>query len=234
MKILALDTALNACSVAIMDADDICAHLHEKRRRGHAETLMPMVQSLMKKAELCYHDLDLIAVTVGPGTFTGLRIGLATARGIALAADKPIVGITSLEALAASVPREIAAGRPIVATADARRGEIYMQAFIRTDAADRITPMDAPMAVPIAEAYRLLPQENTALLGSGVPLLMGLPGFDADKYAPLDLDEDPDAIVVARLAAATGLPAKGAEPPAPLYLRAPDAKLPGGISPPPT
>ncbi|PHQ70660.1 MAG: tRNA (adenosine(37)-N6)-threonylcarbamoyltransferase complex dimerization subunit type 1 TsaB, partial [Sneathiella sp.] len=121
MKILALDTALNACSVAIMDADDICAHLHEKRRRGHAETLMPMVQSLMKKAELCYHDLDLIAVTVGPGTFTGLRIGLATARGIALAADKPIVGITSLEALAASVPREIAAGRPIVATADARR-----------------------------------------------------------------------------------------------------------------
>ena len=85
MKILAFDTALNACSVAIADDGQVLAHTHEKRRRGHAETLLPMIEDEMKKAGITYEDLDLLAVTVGPGTFTGLRIGLAAARGISIA-----------------------------------------------------------------------------------------------------------------------------------------------------
>jgi len=207
------------------------AHIHEKRRRGHAESLMPMVQGLMSEAALSYADLDLIAATVGPGTFTGLRIGLAAARGIALASGRPIIGITTLEALAFSIPIEKALDMPVVATADARRGEIYMQAFMRTETAAGITPLMEPVAAPLSVAYELLPPDGGILVGSGVPLLQELAGFDPLKYIPLELDDDPDALFIAALAEARGLPPADSEPPSPLYLRAPDAKLPGGIVP---
>ncbi|WP_373088009.1 tRNA (adenosine(37)-N6)-threonylcarbamoyltransferase complex dimerization subunit type 1 TsaB [Sneathiella sp.] len=228
MKILALDTALNACSVAVTEGEAAIAHIHEKRRRGHAETLMPMIQSLMKETGLRFADLDLIAVTIGPGTFTGLRIGLATARGIALAAHKPIVGVTTLEALAAAVPEQLAAGRPVIATADARRNEIYLQVFSPGRPNGLPEPLSAPLAIPLEEAHTCLPDEGAVIIGSGGPLLAQQDYFNGAKYSLLDLDEDPDAVIVARLAANRPVPDADAAPPAPLYLRAPDAKLPGG------
>ena len=233
MKILAFDTALNACSVAITNGTEILSQTLEKRRRGHAETLLPMIEAQLLEAGLAYKDLDLIAVTVGPGTFTGLRIGLAAARGIAIAAKKPIIGITTLEALAAAVPMTLTQGRPVIATADARRGEVYLQAFNRLDTGEIIAPLSQPAAVKIEHALATLDIESAIIIGSGVPLLQNLSDFNAQRYEILGLDEDPDAGNIARLAHARGLPEKNSPPPAPLYLRAPDAKLPGGRDPAP-
>jgi tRNA threonylcarbamoyladenosine biosynthesis protein TsaB len=224
MKILALDTALNACSVAITDDGNVRAYLHEKRARGHAETLMPMVQNLMKRADLIYSDLDLIAVTVGPGTFTGLRIGLAAARGISLASKTPLLGITTLEALAASVPPEISQNRSIIATADARRGEIYLQTFQRTPEKRNILALCEPMAVPVENANVSFPAEGGVILGSGTPLLEAQDFFRNSRLEILDLDPDPDAIIIADIASHKPFPNFEDGPPAPLYLRAPDAK----------
>src|SRR5690606_21286295 len=229
MKILAFDTAMNACSVALLDGADVCAHIHEKRRRGHAEALLPMIESVLRDSGFSYDMLDMIAVSVGPGTFTGLRIGLAAARGMALAAGKPLLGITSLEALAASVPVELAAGRPVAVASDARRGEIYLQIFDRLDGAPMIAPRTEAMAIRPQEALSRLGGRPAVLIGSGAPLLAELAEFDGDLWPIPDLDPDPDALHLARLAAARGLPAPDAPPPAPVYLRAPDAKLPGGV-----
>jgi tRNA threonylcarbamoyladenosine biosynthesis protein TsaB len=231
MKILAIDTALNACSVAIAEGNRILAHAHEKRRRGHAEALLPMIEAEMMHASLTYKDLDLIAVTVGPGTFTGLRIGLAAARGIAIAAQKPIVGVTTLEVLAAAVPVPMTKERPVIATADARRGEVYIQAFNRLAHGEIITPLTPPAAIRTEKALATLDITNGVLVGSGAAILRELSGFDPEKYIIPNLSDDPDAIDVARIAAVRGLPAADTPPPAPLYLRAPDAKLPGGKDP---
>jgi tRNA threonylcarbamoyladenosine biosynthesis protein TsaB len=231
MKILALDTALNACSVAVLDDGNVQAHVHEKRARGHAETLMPLIQDLMKTCGMRYSDLDLIAVTVGPGTFTGLRIGLAAARGIALAAAKPCRGITTLEALAASVPASASQDRPIIATADARRREIYAQVFTAVRTTDLVAPETDPVALPLVDADSFLTMDTALIIGSGGPLLAAHPEFDATRFQVSDLDPDPDARLVGKLAAARPIPKLSDGPPAPLYLRAPDAKLPGGKDP---
>lgn len=231
MKILALDTALNACSVALLEDGDVVAHVHEKRARGHAETLMPIIQDLMKTSHTSFHDLDLIAVTIGPGTFTGLRIGLAAARGIALAAAKPCRGVTTLEALAASVPIDVAKGRPIIATADARRNEIYAQVFHVSRGTELVKASGEPLALPLNKSEQLLTMDTALIIGSGGPLLASQPNFEATRFILSDLDPDPDAILVGRLAAARPIPDVSEGGPDPLYLRAPDAKLPGGIDP---
>src|SRR5438105_4638346 len=109
MRVLAIDTALDACSVAVLDTQRAAITASETREmvRGHAEALMPMIARVMDRAATEFADLDRIAVTVGPGSFTGLRVGIAAARGIALAAAKPAVGLTTLSGFAAP---HIAAG----------------------------------------------------------------------------------------------------------------------------
>src|SRR3954469_5612836 len=103
MNILALDTAGAACSVAVLRGVVVAASRSEPMARGHSEALMPMIRAAMRDAALEFDALDLIAATVGPGAFTGIRIGLAAARGLALAAGKPAVGVTSFEAVAEGV-----------------------------------------------------------------------------------------------------------------------------------
>ena len=103
MLILAIDTALDACTAGILDteAGKLVAQESEAMKRGHAEALMPLIARVMKASGIAFAGLDRIAVTTGPGSFTGLRVGLSAARGIALAADKPVVGVTTLTAYAA-------------------------------------------------------------------------------------------------------------------------------------
>ncbi|MEP3247994.1 MAG: tRNA (adenosine(37)-N6)-threonylcarbamoyltransferase complex dimerization subunit type 1 TsaB [Sneathiella sp.] len=228
MKILALDTALNACSVAVMDGEKILASCHEARARGHAESLLPMMRQRMDESELTFEDLDAIAVSVGPGTFTGLRIGLAAARGIALAAGLPCIGITTLEALAASVPPDQAEGKSIMVAIDARRQEIYGQSFV---AAPNLEPLQCAKAIPVQEAASMLPDTPFVLLGSGAALLKDAGILEKSDAQILDLKPDPDAKIIGKLALDRKLPAKNTPPPDPVYLRAPDAKLPGGKSP---
>src|SRR6202049_1267733 len=104
MNVLAFDTCLGAVSVAVRwqgpAGDWLTRHAHEARERGHAERLMPMMAEVMDEAELAFSDLDRIAVTVGPGTFTGVRVGVAAARGLALASGAALVGATTLAVMA--------------------------------------------------------------------------------------------------------------------------------------
>src|ERR1700731_1129617 len=108
MLILAIDTALDACSAGVLDtrASKLIAQESQPMKRGHAEALMPLIARVIKQAGVAFTGLDRIAVTTGPGSFTGLRVGLSAARGIALAAGKPAVGLTTLTAYAAAVVSE--------------------------------------------------------------------------------------------------------------------------------
>src|SRR6266853_3397229 len=122
MKVLAFDSSAAACSAAVRDGDGgLLAHRFESLARGHAERLMPMLRAVMAEAGLAFAALDLIAVTTGPGSFTGIRVGLAAARGLALASGLPILGVTAFEALAQAVSPVERAGLGLLVAIDSRR-----------------------------------------------------------------------------------------------------------------
>src|SRR3989449_1869848 len=130
MLILAIDTALEACAAAVLDTDagELLAQEQLLMKRGHAEALMPMIARVMHSANLAFTALDRIAVTVGPGSFTGLRVGISAARGLALAAGRPAIGLSTLSAFAA--PHVAArSGDTIIAAIDARNEQVYFQVF---------------------------------------------------------------------------------------------------------
>ena len=211
MKVLAIDTALAACGIAIVRDGQTLWSERRVMGRGQAEVLLPLVKAAMASAGLAFADLDLIAVTVGTGSFTGIRTGIAAARGLALAAGKPIVGITTLDVLAAAAgPQAV----PVVALIDAHRGEVYAG-----------LAGSAPFASPLSDILAVLPPGRLALVGSGAPLVAVLA---PDRCDVLDLASDPDPRVLARLGADrfAALGAAALPPAVPLYLRAPDAKLP--------
>jgi len=128
MNLLAIDTALDRCSVGVARAGGPAVLVSETIGRGHAERLFGMVAAAMAEAGLAFADLDRIAVTVGPGSFTGVRVGVAAARGFALVLARPAVGIGTLEAIAEEA-RSLAGDVPVLAALDARHGEVYAQAF---------------------------------------------------------------------------------------------------------
>lgn len=213
MRLLAIDTSMAACSAAVLAAgsERPLAAFHVAMERGHAEALAPMVETAMAEAGTRFQDLDRIAVTIGPGTFTGVRIGLALARGFAAALAIPAIGIDTLTAIAAN---EAPDGKPLFVAADARRGEIYGALF---DGAGR--NLMPPRLMPLAEALALLPSGPLRITGSAAPLLIAASGrADLIRGAGGDL---PVAATFGKLALV--MPASG-HPPEPLYLRAPDAK----------
>jgi tRNA threonylcarbamoyladenosine biosynthesis protein TsaB len=210
--VLALDTCLEACSAAVLQDGVVRAERIEPMARGHQERLAPLVQETMAAAGVGFGELDRIGVTVGPGSFTGLRVGLAFAKGLGAALSIPVVGVGTLEALAAAGPEGVT-----FAALDAKREQIYLQAFADGE------PLMAPdaLAVEVAAArVAELARGQVSLVGSGAPRLAEvLPQarvIEAAFAAPS---------AVAALAAR-----KAPVPPRPLYLRAPDAKLPGGRS----
>jgi tRNA threonylcarbamoyladenosine biosynthesis protein TsaB len=215
MIVLGLDTALGACSAAVLADGRPLAVLSEPMPRGHQERLALMVQEAMQEAALAFGALDRIGVTVGPGSFTGLRVGLAFAKGLGLALGKPVVGVGALEALAASEPGPFLT----VAAIDARRGQIYLQAF--RDGQPMMAPDVLPVETAAARVAELHDGGEIVLVGSGAPMLEGL--VAGARVIPRAA---PDPLAVARLAQAKPL-----TPARPLYLRAPDAKLPGGLDP---
>lgn len=210
MIVLGLDTALPACSVAVIDGDRVLASMVEPMLRGHQERLAPMVAEAMAHAGLPMSALQRVAVGVGPGSFTGLRVGLAFGKTLALALDIPCVGVGALQALAASAGSD----GLVVAVVDAKRGQVYLQPFNGGAAMSAPAALDlGPAKARLAEVAALGP---LTLVGSGAPLV--------DEAIPsargLSL-ETPDPAVLARLGAAAPL-----TPARPLYLRAPDARLP--------
>jgi len=217
MRVLAIDTALAACSAAVLDTEHggIVAAESLPMTRGHAEALMPLVARVMDQAGLAFTDLDRVAVTTGPGSFTGLRVGIAAARGIALATGKSAVGLSTLFAYAA--PQMAADDRiPVVAAIDARHGHVYLQVF----GPGGRTP-SAPRLAPLREAVQAASAAPACIVGSAAQsVAAGLSQADAEPAA-VDARPAPDIAWVARIGA--GLP-EGQSPPRPQYLRAPDAQ----------
>jgi tRNA threonylcarbamoyladenosine biosynthesis protein TsaB len=193
--LLAVDTALGACSVAVLNGAAVLAHHFQEMTRGHAEALAPMVDEAMRHAGVTFAALDRLAVTTGPGTFTGQRVGLAFMRGMRVGLRKPLIGVTTLEAMAAASGAERAA-----AIHDARRDEAYLLLWDKAVA-------------------RIRSFGSCALCGTGA--VQAGAGLGAG-FTVTDIRQ-PDALWVARLAMARPVPD---QPPAPLYLRAPDARLP--------
>lgn len=222
MKVLALDTSMEACSVALYDAARglVLAEAHEVPGRGHAEILFRQIADVLAQAGATHADIDRYGVTVGPGSFTGVRVGLAAARGLALAAAKPLAGVGTLEAIAAAI--DIPPTERLIVAVDARRGELYVQAFSRG-----APESEAFVAVPGAAARRTFGHSAAplAIAGSGATILQAALSELGAAVRIVDADPWPRASAVARLAAGRDDP--GTERPVPLYLRAPDAKLPG-------
>jgi len=216
MLILAIDTALEACAVAVLDteAGSLRAHESQAMARGHAEALMPMIDRVMQAADLPFAALERIAVTVGPGSFTGLRVGISAARGLGLAAEKPVVGVTTLSAYAAPHLGESAG--PIVSVIDARHDHVYMQAVGGDGAA-----MVRPRLAALAEVFDTAQFGAPHLVGNAARLVADR--WPADAAAPASVEQQaaPDIAWVAWLGVAAD---PAASRPRPLYLRAPDAK----------
>jgi tRNA threonylcarbamoyladenosine biosynthesis protein TsaB len=219
MLILAIDTALDACAAAVLDTDAarIIAQESQPMKRGHAEALMPLIARVMKASGVAFMSLDRIAVTTGPGSFTGLRVGLSAARGIALAAAKPVVGLTTLTAYAAPFVGENSA-HPILSAIDARHDHVYFQ-VVSGDGGSLVKPKVAP----ISEALEASRFGAPHLVGNAAKILAERWPSDAPPPAKVDMQPAPDINWVAWVGAAVSPETAPAKP---YYLRAPDAKPP--------
>ncbi len=217
MYILALDTALAACSVAVLDTveDRVVAGDSLLMDRGHAEALVPLVAQVMSHAGIEFQDLGRISVTVGPGSFTGLRVGLSAARGLGLTVNRPVVGVTTLSALAAPF-LAFDDAMPVVSAIDARHGHVYLQMF---GAGGRT--LISPRITSVREAARAVAVGPARLVGSGAQLLAD--AWPSGEKPPVSVETSPapDVAWVARLGAAASPETAEAKP---LYLRSPDAK----------
>ncbi len=225
MKILSFDTTLAACSVAcvVVDPDsgnvDILGASRKAMARGHAEALVPMIERTMADTGIEFAQLDRIAVTTGPGSFTGLRVGIATARGLGLALGIPVTGVVTLDALARDfVDANPDSSQPFTILLDARRDQLY----IRNYNAGGI-PGDDPSVCDVADAANRIASTDSLLVGPGSDLIVANApdGFTHGGIAELPFSDGPSARNVAKAAALERAPAR---PPSPLYLRPADAK----------
>jgi tRNA threonylcarbamoyladenosine biosynthesis protein TsaB len=182
----------------------------EPMARGHQERLAPLVAELMAEAGLEFSRLERVGVTVGPGSFTGLRVGLAFAKGLGAALSIPVIGIGVLEALAQPLTGTV------FAVLDAKRDQLYLQAFV--DGVAVSAPDALPPGTAAARLAELAGAGEVTLVGSGAALLA-----DILPAAHVVIADHADPVAVAKIAAL-----RPPVPPRPLYLRAPDAKLPGG------
>jgi tRNA threonylcarbamoyladenosine biosynthesis protein TsaB len=216
MRVLAIDTALEACSAAVLDTSGgITASETAVMTRGHAEALMPLIARVMIRAGIEFGDLDRIAVTTGPGSFTGLRVGISAARGIALAAGKSAIGLSTLAGFAAPLIADDDSTQ-VVAAIDARHDHIYLQVFGVNG-----RTLVGPRTATVRDAARAATTAPARIIGSAAKKLAA--AWPKGAEAPLLVEQlgAPDIDWIARLGAAA---AEAHGPPKPLYLRAPDAQ----------
>ncbi len=217
MRVLAIDTALGVCATALYatESGQVEASDSLQMERGHAEALLPQVDRVMAAARWRFQELDRIAVTIGPGSYTGIRVGIAAARAFGLATGKPVIGVTTLSALLA--PLIASGGRAMMAAAiDAKHGHVYYQA-----AAPGGRVIVAPSLVSIRDAARMIGAGPALLTGSGASLIAAECRAQGIFTTVADLPNVPDIGWVAKLAVAAD-PAQAM--PKPLYLKGPDAK----------
>ncbi len=211
MIVLAIDTAGVDCAAAVFDSDSgkLLGRVSETIGRGHAERLMAMIDEALAEAGLTLADVSRIGVTVGPGSFTGIRVGVAAARGLALALGVECVGVCTLEVLVQTAPET---DKPILAAINAHRDEVYVQSF------EAGVPQGEPLLLELDDYLARAAVPGTVLVGSASALV-------ADRSAETGPDHYPIEIV-ARISAT----AKAQGKPKPLYLRGPDAKPQTGFA----
>lgn len=215
-RLLAFDCSGASCSAAVLNDDRIAAERFAAMERGQAEALLPMIRDVMAEAGLDWAGIEAIATTVGPGSFTGLRLGLSAARGLALASGRPILPLTAFEALAAGLTPD---GRPVAIAIDSRRGPVFAQRF------------DVDLH-PTGEPAQVEPEALAAWLGAGPWRIAGdgVANLAGEKF-PTDILLEPEirrirAGDLARAARALGRAGIDRLPAHPLYLRAPDVSQP--------
>ncbi len=221
MRILALDSATAACSAALWRDGAVLARRFAPMERGQAEALVPMVRDVMAEADMAYDHIDRIAVTVGPGAFTGLRIGLSAARGFALATGKPLGGVTTLEAVAEGVALSQLAGRNLLVALATKRSDLYVQAF---DGARR--PIGDPAVLAPEALAGWAPEAPLLLVGDGTPPALASLAEAGREVAVANAPGLPDAALVAGLAAARIAAGGALRAAVPLYLTPPMAVVP--------
>ena len=217
MNILALDTSMGACSAALLRHDGVLFARQERMTRGHAEALMPMVADVTSESGVALAALDRICATTGPGSFTGVRIAISAARGLALVTGAKLFGVDSLTVMAKqALATGIAGGAPFAVAVDARRGMLYFGLY---DGAAR--KLDGPLLIAPDDAGNLLPGALRTAVGSGAATLAEAAASRGALIAARLLDLEPIATELAVLAKESGetLPVLR-----PLYLRPPDAR----------
>ena len=202
--------------MALRKNGEIISDLQEMTR-GHAEALLPMIECVCEQAQVPMSQLQRLAVTHGPGTFTGVRVGLSAMRGLALALNVPLCAIGTLHAMAAAAA---VSDQPLIVAVDARRDTYYTQVF---DGQNQ--PLSAPQACSLAALESLLPDAAIRVAGSGASALCAT---EAQRFSALDIADHPHAAHVLRLAEALSDDIWATTGPhhEPLYLRPPDASLP--------
>ena len=224
MRILALETSAKAVSAAITEDGRVLASGYQDTGLTHSRTLMPIVEHLFQNTGLSPESVDAIAVAVGPGSFTGIRIGVSAAKGLAFALDKPAVGVSTLAAMARNAAF---AGGLIVCAMDARRQQVYNALFAAEDGVlTRLTPDRAVSLADLAEELRADPRPKTVvgdgaamcadfLEAAGVPCRLAPPHLVMQNAMSVALEAE-------ALAARGGL--VSAQDLAPVYLRPPQAE----------
>ena len=223
MTILAFECCFGACSASLRWQDGGRTHAVsrlEVMERGHSERMVPMIAEILAEANLAIGDVDAFAVTIGPGSFTGVRTGIAVARGFALATGKPVHGTSSLHVMAAGLRQTYPEG-PIAIAISTRDGLVYFQTFDGANASPQIEPR---LATPEA-AVAAMAGIAHIIGGTGAGLIVAAAGQIGQTLEQVSGRVDADAAVLARLA--PGLPVLS--PPHPLYLREPDAKPQPGV-----
>lgn len=225
--VLAFDTSGSASSAALYREDHLVAARFEIRNRGHAERLMPMIAEVLEEATMGYREITRLAVTVGPGSFTGVRVGLATARALALALDCPLLCLDSFSLLAKQAHESMGTEEdtpPLAVLIDSRRGDFFLRCHDSSGLALGLPEGCTPEALPTR-----LPDGPLRLAGDAAERALSLPALNRRPYHFVETARHCDARCLARWAAQPSAPDESLSP-APLYLRAPDVSRPREVS----
>ena len=226
MRVLAIDTAMASCSAALSENGIVLAAQTEVMQRGHSEALMPMISGLIEQTALTMNALDLIAVTRGPGAFTGLRIGLSAARGLAVALDIPCLGMITTQVIGENTP-EINGMCSLLVALDTKRGDYYLQGFKPNEQGSTLPIALAPDGITGWLTEQGLLSEKIIVVGDVTPAVIERLGQNGIEAVASSGSSTPDAGYMAVLAETLWAEStQDFPPPAPLYLRPPDATLP--------
>jgi tRNA threonylcarbamoyl adenosine modification protein YeaZ len=211
MIVLAFDCASSQCAATLLLGEDTILSKVEARDRGQAERLVPMLMELLAEAQMDFGNIDRVAVTTGPGSFTGVRVGLSAAMGLSLARDIPVIGIDSFTAFAASLPQT----KNLAIVIESKRRELYWQIMDGSS---------MPRCDVVEDIVQALPHSVEIIGGDAAAKLENL----LDKPVAMSQLPGPDMAVVAQLARTMPTPENF---PGPFYVRPPDAKLPSSFRP---